>query len=66
MVCYFPSFVAPGLGGPDDVVLGEDRDLRVVVLAYARILVHAQVHVHLRHARSHLIGRVGVRRGQRG
>lgn len=49
----------PGLGGPNDVVLGEDCDLRVVVLANARVLVHAQVHVDLRHVRPQLNGQGG-------
>lgn len=44
----------PVVGGPDDVVLGEHRHLRVVVVAHAGVLVHAEVHVYLGHARPHL------------
>lgn len=47
-------FLTPGVGGPDDVVLGEDSHLGVVVVADTRVLVHTQVHVHLRHAGTEL------------
>lgn len=49
----FHGFV-PGIGGPDDVVLGEDGYLGVVVITHARIFVHAQMYVNLRNARPHL------------
>lgn len=48
------AYRLPGVSGSDDVVLGEHGHLRVVVLANAGVLVDAQVHVYLRHARPHL------------
>lgn len=45
----------PRVGCPDDVALGEDSHLGVVVLFDSRVLVHGEVHIHLRYGGSQLL-----------